>query len=194
MRSAVLPGKDLALCLAAHAGDNALHKNCAHGRLSLIVNWESRVWLANVGVTRLAPGVQEGASSPFPLLRLLHLLQHLHRFADLFVEISSHQSQYIEDQRVTHRIENLIAGFARYNDLPRPQNGKMLGKIGLFEPQAFHKGSCRDLPVLQLLEDGEAGGMTESLEDLGFELAKRVGHTIIIFEASHIAVGRTWHW
>lgn len=109
------------------------------------------------------------------------------------MEISPHQSEHFEDQRITHRIENLIADPACHDDLPGPQDGKMLGKIGLLEPQAFDKGARGDLPTFQLFEDGEAGGMTESLEYLGFELAKRVGHTIMIFEASHIVVRLTWH-
>jgi len=49
----------------------------------------------------------------------------------MFMEILPHQIQYLDNQGISHRIEDLIADPPIHNDLFGSENGKMLGDIGL---------------------------------------------------------------
>src|SRR5579871_1865771 len=65
------------------------------------------------------------------LQRLLHLIQHVQSLFEMGMEISSHQTQNLNDDGVSNGIEDLIAGLAIHNKLFRSQHRKMLRDISL---------------------------------------------------------------
>lgn len=87
----------------------------------------------------------------------------------MFLEVRAHQIKYLNDQRVPHRIENLIAGLSVQNDLLCPEYRKMLRNIGLLHSQPFNDGPRGELSTTELFEDRDPSGVSEGLEELGFQ-------------------------
>lgn len=93
------------------------------------------------------------------------------------MEVLPHQIEHLDDQGVSHGIEDLVACLAIYDDLFGPEYGEMLGDIGLFHAQPLDDGAGGKFSVAKLLEDGDASGMGKGLEDFGFKVSQRFRHT-----------------
>ena len=63
------------------------------------------------------------------------------------------------------------------HELLGAQDGEVLGDIGLLHAEPFDERAGGEFAVAQQLEDGDAGGMGEGLEDIGFEPAEGIRHT-----------------
>ena len=80
---------------------------------------------------------------------------------------------------VAQGVEDLIAFFAIDENLFRAENGEVLGSVGLFEAEFGDQLTRRFLAGAEGFDDGNAGGMGEGLEDIGFELTERVGQVLV---------------
>ncbi len=87
----------------------------------------------------------------------------------MFLEVSAHQVQDLNNQGIPHGIKDLIARLPIDNDLFRPEHRKMLRNIGLFHSKPFNDGSCGEFSTSELLEDRDPGGVSKGLEELGFQ-------------------------
>jgi hypothetical protein len=60
----------------------------------------------------------------------------------------------------------------------------VLGDVCLLKDEFFNQGSGGEFTVSEEFEDGDAGGMSEGLEDVGFEPAEGILHigNISIYE------------
>jgi len=56
----------------------------------------------------------------------------------LFEEILPHRIQNLNHQRIAHGIKNLVTHFAIDQNSLGPENGEMLGGVGLFKTDALH--------------------------------------------------------
>lgn len=63
----------------------------------------------------------------------------------------------------------------------------MLRKVGLLDRQAFLNLTGRKFTVSQRFNDGDSGGVRESLKNVGFVGAQLVLHNPIIFDISNIS-------
>ena len=100
------------------------------------------------------------------------------------MEVGAHEIQDLDDDGVADGIEDLVAGLAGGDELLGAQDGEVLGDVGLLEAELLDQGSGGELSVSQEFEDGDAGGMGEGLEDVGFESAEGILHikNISIYE------------
>src|SRR5262245_55913882 len=105
------------------------------------------------------------------------------------VEILAKQIQNIEEDRIAHRVVDLVAGLAVHEHLFGPEDGEVLGEVGLLDLKQLHQTAGGQLAVAERFDDGDAGGMRERLKDLRLELAQHVlvaRHSISILEVSNI--------
>src|SRR5258708_15510816 len=107
---------------------------------------------------------------------LIELLQNFLRANQLVIEYLAGDIQQLKDHLIADGVVDGGTLFARINDIPGPQAGKLLRNGGLI-------GANRHLQFIyafrassQLIEDGEAGGMRQYLEELGFEAMHRLIH------------------
>ncbi len=89
------------------------------------------------------------------------------------------------DGGVADGVEDLVAGLAVDDDLLGSEHGEVLGDIGLLHAELFDEGAGGELAFAEEFEDGDAGGVGKSLEDVGFELPEGVGHSVIL-ASSHM--------
>ena len=90
----------------------------------------------------------------------------------------------LNDEGVADGVENLVAGLAIDDEVFCSQDGEVLGDVGLFQAKFFDQGTGGELSVAEEFEDGDAGGMGEGLEDVGFEAVggRHAYMNITIFE------------
>ena len=62
----------------------------------------------------------------------------------------------------------------------------MLRKIGLLDRQPFLDRTGGKLAISQNFDDGDPGGVRQSLKNVGFIDAQRVLHYFIIFDTSNM--------
>ena len=117
--------------------------------------------------------------------RVLHLVEHADGFFELGVEVFAHQGEDFADGGVADGVEDLVACLAVDDDLFGAEDGEVLGDVGLFHAELFDEGAGGELAFAEEFKDGDAGGVGEGLEDVGFELAEGVGHSVIL-AFSHI--------
>src|ERR1700743_310926 len=108
----------------------------------------------------------------------LHLLQHAQRLAEVRMEVASHQVENLDDQRIAHRIEDLVPGFAVHDNLLGPQDSEMLGNICLLHSELFNERARGNLSITELFHNGNARGVGESLKKFSFEAAQSVWHRL----------------
>ena len=73
-------------------------------------------------------------------------------------------------------VKNLIAGFAIDQDVLRAQDGEVLGGVGLLDAETFDEGAGGEFAIAEEFDDGDAGGVGEGLEELGFEASQGFLH------------------
>lgn len=106
-----------------------------------------------------------------------HIVEQSQRFFQMGVKIPAHQVEYISQDAVAQRIEDLVALLASDDNLPRTQHAQVLRGVGLFEPQPFVNRGHRDFPlVAQQLDDGDARGVAQGLKNARFEVTQAVWH------------------
>ena len=108
--------------------------------------------------------------------RIFHLAEHAEGLFEVGVEVGSHEGEDLVDEGITHGVEDLVAGFSIDNKVFSAEYGEVLGDVGLFHSELVDEGAGGELAVGEELEDGDAGGVGESLEDVGFEAAEGVLH------------------
>lgn len=108
------------------------------------------------------------------------------------MEVAAHNIEHIDNQRIPHRIENLITRLAVDQDIFRPQYRQMLRSIGLFETETLDEGVRRKLAIAQLFDNRNSRRMSQRLEKFRLELAESILHisNISIFEISNMYAGR----
>lgn len=92
------------------------------------------------------------------------------------MKIAPHHIKNLDDKRVPHGIEDLIARFAVDQDILRTEHGEMLRSIRLLDPEPFDQRPSRQLAVSQLLHNCDPRRVGEGLKKLSFELTKRILH------------------
>lgn len=92
------------------------------------------------------------------------------------MKVAAHQVEELDHQRIAQRIEDLIAGLARDDDLPRTQYGEVLGEIGLLEAKVFDKIGDGQFAMLELFKDGDTRRVRERLEDFSLKVSQGVRH------------------
>jgi hypothetical protein len=86
-------------------------------------------------------------------------------------EILPHLLQHFPQQRVAEPVEDLIAFLAGFHEVLIPQDGKVLGGVGLLDPDRLAQPAHRHLATAETLHDGDTGGMAKCLKDAGLELS-----------------------
>src|SRR5258708_4074050 len=83
-----------------------------------------------------------GSPLPHP-----HLFQHRDGLRQLRIEVSFQDIQHFDQNRVTERIEDLVAFLPVHHDLFAPQDREMLRSICLFDTELFDQLMRRHLAV-----------------------------------------------
>jgi hypothetical protein len=109
--------------------------------------------------------------------RFAKLFQDGQRFVQVFLKIAAHQCEYLEQDRVANGIEDLVPGLPVQDELSRSKNRQMLRNVGLLHAEFLDKVACRKLSVPEQLDDCDSSRVCQSLEYIGFETAKRIGHS-----------------
>jgi len=121
---------------------------------------------------------------------LVHLAEQVHCVLQMGVEITAHEREDLDEQRVPDRIEDLVASLAIDDKLFGSEDGEMLREIGLLDAELVHQLAGGEFAVLEQFDDCNAGGVGERLEDVGFETAQGVLHGcsgyIRIFDSTNI--------
>ena len=78
--------------------------------------------------------------------------------------------------RVADGVEDLVAGLAVDDEMLGAEDGEVLRDVGLLHAELFDEGSGGELAFAEEFEDGDAGGVGEGLEDVGFEAAEGILH------------------
>jgi len=92
------------------------------------------------------------------------------------MEVGAHQGKYLIDKGISDRVEDLVAGLAVGDELFGAENGEVLRDVGLLHIELVDEGTGGEFAFAEELEDGDAGGVGEGLEDVGFEAAEGVLH------------------
>ncbi len=90
------------------------------------------------------------------------------------VEVAAHEGEDFDEDGVADGVEDLVAGFAVDDELLGSEDGEVLRDVGLLHAQLFDELAGGKLSGFKELDDGEAGGVSEGLEDVCFESAERV--------------------
>ena len=90
------------------------------------------------------------------------------------LEILAHRIQHFDKQRVSHRIEHLIAHFPGYHQFLEAQHREVLGKIGWFNLHTLQYRPDRQFPVGQCLNHVDARWVSKGLEDLCLKFPQSV--------------------
>lgn len=92
------------------------------------------------------------------------------------MEVGAHEGEDLVDEGITHGVEDLVAGLPIDNKVFGAQDGEVLGDVGLLHVELFDEGAGGEFAIGEELEDGDAGGVGEGLEDVGLEAAEGVLH------------------
>jgi hypothetical protein len=99
---------------------------------------------------------------------ILFLTQHFQGFGHVGQEELSQRFEHSAESRVSHAVENLIAGFACLDDVLVTQNGEMLGGVGLLDANFGTELADGQLTVREVLDKGNSRGMRQRLKDSSF--------------------------
>lgn len=94
------------------------------------------------------------------------------------LKVLPHQIQHLDQDLVSNGVEHLSAFFAGADDLPAPKDGQVLRNIGLLDTEPLLKSTGRHLTFTQNLDNGDSGGMPQSLENARLVFAEQVLHTV----------------
>ena len=89
------------------------------------------------------------------------------------------------DEGVANGVKHLIATFAGGDELLGAEDGEVLRDVGLLHAELVDEGAGGEFAVGEELEDGDAGGVGEGLEDVGLEAAESILHIGILAD-THI--------
>lgn len=70
---------------------------------------------------------------------------------------------------MTERVKHLVALLSIRDKLPGAQDCQMLGKVCLFDRQAFLNGAGRKFTVSQYFDNSDPGRVGKRLKNVGFE-------------------------
>src|ERR1700677_2564712 len=143
-----------------------------------------RGWCSPQG-TRWSAAARGERRSSGGLGRVLHGVEHAEGFLQMRLEVGAHEGEDLENDGVADRVKDLVAGLPVDDNLFGAQDGEVLGDVGLLHAEFFDQCAGREFTIAKEFEDGDAGGVSEGLEDVGLELPKGVWHTSILLY-SHI--------
>ena len=104
------------------------------------------------------------------------------------VEVAAQDVEQFQDDWIPKRVVNLIADLAVGDDPLGPEDGQMLGGVGLFQAELLNERSGGKFASAQGIHNGNAGGVRQRLENIGFETSERVyDWHLAIFEDTNIA-------
>ena len=150
-------------------------------RPAIEVGRERAAAVVRGGIEQLGPpgahGMRERARVTRAGSPAVHLAEHRERLVQVRVEVLPQQVEHLDQHGVAQGVVDLVADLAVDDDLLGAQHREVLGQVGLLDAAALDQRARADSsPSLQGLDDRDAGGVRQRLEDLGLELAERVGH------------------
>src|SRR5713226_1930859 len=118
----------------------------------------------------------DGGQIFFALLDCLHLLKHVSYAHQVVVkDIFSHVKK-TEQSRVGGGVIHIAPSFASNHDVAHSQNCKLLRNVRGFNLQNFAEFVDPLLTIPKTVQDPDADGVREGLEELGLEVGNRVWH------------------
>jgi hypothetical protein len=106
----------------------------------------------------------------------LHLVEHAEGLFEVGVEVGAHEGEDLVDEGVADGVKHLVAAFTGRDEVLGAEDGEVLGDVGLLHFELVDEGAGGEFAVGEELEDGDAGGVGEGLEDVGFEAAEGFLH------------------
>ena len=88
------------------------------------------------------------------------------------IKVLPEQVEDFAQDWIAQRVIDLVPAFAADDHLLRPQDGEVLGQVGLLESQPVEQDARAQFALAKGLDDGNAGGMGERLKDAGLEAAE----------------------
>ena len=85
------------------------------------------------------------------------------------MEIGAHQTQNLNDDGVSNRVEDLISSLAIGNKLLCTQHREVLGNIGLLHSKLLYQCPGGEFATAQKLKYGDPSWVSERLKDVGLE-------------------------
>jgi hypothetical protein len=104
------------------------------------------------------------------------LFEHGDGLGELGVEVGFEDAQDVDQDGVAEGIEDLVAFFAIDEDLFTAEDGEVLGGVSLFEAELLDELAGGAFAMAEGFDDGDAGRVSEALEDIGFEGAEVAAH------------------
>ena len=96
------------------------------------------------------------------------------------MEISLHQREHFEDERIANRVEDLIAHLSIQHKLLGAKHRQVLRDVGLLHPQLLDQNAGRHLSSAEDFENRNAGRMRKRLKDIRLKASERIGHSNIL--------------
>ena len=143
-------------------------------------NWRPRLLdcLGDYGRRALASDLLAGLTVGVVALGgfLLELAEHREGLVQVGEEVLPQQVEHLNQHRIADGVEDLVAGFPVHQDVLGAQHREVLRQVRLLDVEQVEQLARGQLAVAERLDDGDAGGVGQRLEDLGLELPKRVLH------------------
>jgi hypothetical protein len=92
------------------------------------------------------------------------------------VKVVAHLREHVSQERVAKAVEDLVALLAAFDNVPVPQDGQVLGGIGLLDADALAQLAHGHLGAAEKLDDGDARGVGQGLKNPGLELPHGLQH------------------
>ena len=107
---------------------------------------------------------------------LVHLAEHAGRLVEMRLEVAPEQIEHLDQDGIAQGVVDLIACPAIDDHLFGPQDGEMLGGVGLLQIQLRHQRAGGHLAVAEGIDHGNPGGIGQGLKDLCFEFPEGLVH------------------
>src|SRR6266481_1313332 len=89
------------------------------------------------------PAAIDRELSPTALFGSIHGFKRREYFVHMNMKIAAHDVENFDDERIAHRVENLIAGLTIDQNILRPQYGEVLRGISLLDTEALDQTAGR---------------------------------------------------
>ena len=119
-----------------------------------------------------------------------HGVEHAEGLFQVRMEVGAHEGEDLADEGIADGVKHLVAVFTGRDEVLGAEHGEVLGDVGLLHLELVDEGAGGEFAIGEELEDGDAGGVGEGLEDVGFEAAEGVLHVSILAD-THIDRGNS---
>ena len=96
------------------------------------------------------------------------------RLVEVRVEVLLQQVEHLDEHGIAERVVDLVAGLAADDHLFGAQHARCWERLACSTCEQREQGAGTQLAIAQGLDDGDAGGVGEGLEDLGLEAAEEL--------------------